>query len=110
MVISASRGTKIALLGVTLNALLALPYGEEDEDEGPPPSLEAMHQKAQQMAAQHSQHGGQVVPTRGIEELDELIRKKEDEIKKGSFLHSLNTIISSTGLRTSFAPSGSLRS
>ena len=38
--------------------------------------------------------------------LDELIRKKEDEIKKGSFLLSLNTIIFSTGLRTSFAPSG----
>lgn len=68
------------MLCITLNALLALPY-EEEEDEGPPPSLEAMHQKAQQMAAQHN--GGQVAPTRGIEELDELIRKKEEEIKKG---------------------------
>jgi len=58
-------------------------YGDEDGDEGPPPSLEAMHQKAQQMAAQHTGHQAVQGPaSRTLDELDELIKKKDDEIKK----------------------------
>lgn len=72
-----------------------LTYGDEENEEGgAPPSLEAMHQKAQQMAAQHAQQGHHPVGhhagappghgnARGVEELDELIKKKEEEIRKG---------------------------
>ncbi|XP_022660294.1 cytoplasmic dynein 1 intermediate chain 2-like isoform X2 [Varroa destructor] len=71
-----------------------LTYGDEENEEGgAPPSLEAMHQKAQQMAAQHAQQGHHPVGhhagappghgnARGVEELDELIKKKEEEIRK----------------------------
>lgn len=67
-----------------------LTYEDEEGDEtAAPPSLEAMHQKAQQVAAQHAASQGHHPGGSGaqsIEELDELIRKKEEEIRKGESL------------------------
>ncbi|OQR76646.1 cytoplasmic dynein 1 intermediate chain-like [Tropilaelaps mercedesae] len=75
--------------GALHHRIVVLTYGDEEvEDGAAPPSLEAMHQKAQQMAAQQGHQMGhhQASPghagTRGVEELDELIRKNEEEIRK----------------------------